>query len=191
MENVGNRKMNKPPENSSASDSLKPRNFLASLMEYYEEEEKEKTYLKELADKFSPKEPKNYPSVRSIVLDVHFRLEAIINYSLVYSLLAYNKKTLMFNVNDFNKISGEVSNIDYAKIMKIVENLKIYTPTSVKILWKANDLRVAFAHQHPKDSPKYEYFGESIFKRKTIERLIADLKVVISEHVTFISEGGD
>ena len=54
------------------------------------EEQEEETYLKELAGRYVPKEPKNYASVRSIVLDIHFRLEAILNNAINWYLCFYN-----------------------------------------------------------------------------------------------------
>ncbi|MFH0772583.1 MAG: hypothetical protein V1933_08195 [Candidatus Omnitrophota bacterium] len=86
------------------------------------------------------------------------------------------------------KINDGISGIDYAKKMKIIENLNIYTPAAINIFWKVNDLRVAFAHHYPENDSKYKYFRKSVFERRTVEKLIEDMRSVFSEEHTFIRQ---
>ena len=55
-------------------------NWFNAIQEHiYKEEHEEESYLKELAGRLALKEPRSYLSVRSIVLDVHFKLERILS----------------------------------------------------------------------------------------------------------------
>lgn len=165
--------------------------LLKAFPDFYTEELEEETYLKELASKYVLKDPKNYASVRSIVLDIHFRLEAILNNAISWYLCFYNKKRFIFSKDCAPKVADAISNIDYSKKLSVIKALNIFSPQAIKIFWKVNDLRVAFAHNYKKDNPKYLYNGVPIFKRKPIDELIADLKTVISEFVDFIEGDED
>ncbi|MFA6216686.1 MAG: hypothetical protein WDL87_03430 [Candidatus Omnitrophota bacterium] len=165
--------------------------ILGASVNVYKEEFGEEAYLEGLANKFVQKDPKNFSSVRSIVLDVHFRLETILNIILKWYLCFYNKKKIFFSKEDYYKLGDVVSNIDYAKKLAIVELLKIFNKQTVKIFWKTNDLRVAFSHNYKKDSPKYLFYGESIFKRKSVDKLIDGLELVREEFLSFIVSEDD
>ncbi len=156
-----------------------------------EKDQEDEAYLKELANKYVLKDPKNYSSVRSIVLDVHFKLEYHLDTAIKWYLCFYNRRKHIFSEGDYSKIGDVISNIDYAKKLKIVELLSIFSKQTIGIFWKTNDLRIAFAHNYKKDSPKYLFCGESIFNRKVIEKLISGLELAIAEFSEFIIEEGD
>lgn len=167
--------------------SIVSTHFFQAILEVIKKEQEDEIYIKELANKYCLKEPKNYVSVRSIILDIHFRLENCINMAITYYLCFYRKKELSFTKEEVSKILDEIANIDYAKKLKIIERLKIFTSSSITICWKINDLRVAFAHNYKRDSPKYLYYNDSIFKRKSIDKLIVDMRIVIEEFINFVN----
>lgn len=160
--------------------------FFQAILDSIKKEQEDGIYLNELANKYSPKEPRNYLTVRSIILDIHFRLENCINMSITSYLCFCRKKELSFTKEEVSKILDEIRNIEYAKKLRIIERLKFFSSPSITTFWKINDLRVAFAHNYKKDSHKYLYHNDPVFKRKTIDKVIADMRMVIEEFVNFI-----
>ena len=149
------------------------------LAKALEEKLEEEEYLKGLADKLSVSKKKNYTIARSIVMDVHLRLESMMNSCInVCCVVGAGKYDLQYKMD---KVNDAVSDIDFMKKIKIIESLSIVKPSSIATLIKMNNLRRAFAHGYQTEHKDYNYYGDSIFEKKTIEKLRVDYREILDE----------
>lgn len=142
-----------------------------TLSEFLQDEE-ERAHLELIANSYVVSGKKNYILARSIVLDIHITEEYYMNVIICLLFSAGCKKTDL-KLNWETMVQG-VGKIDYSKKLTIITEFSIFSPNSLEIMWKVNNLRRAFAHGHKDNSADYQYKGGSILERKTIDLLIGD-----------------
>ncbi|MBU1809115.1 MAG: hypothetical protein KJ661_06125 [Candidatus Omnitrophica bacterium] len=154
-------------------------NFSKSLMSAYIEIKQEEDYLNGLADSLSISKKKNYTTSRNIVLNIHLKLERIIDFCIVDCLFSGAKE--MELKADVATLIDVVSDIDFYKKLRIIKGLSACKPSSIKTLIKINNLRRAFAHGYKEEHKDYKYCGTLIFDKKTVEKLMADYGEISKE----------
>ena len=158
-----------------------------NLIRALEFREREEDRIKGLAKKYVENKPDSYIEARSIVLDIHCMLDDYLNVVLSFLCLFGGNKAYGFKYDKSQSgILEKFSDIDYAKKMAVVYLLKVFTPEAKEIFWAVNTVRVAFAHGKESTSDGFKYKGEFIFKHSTIDKLVADQKLVTKEWTNFI-----
>ncbi len=153
--------------------------FSEALMPAYLEMKQEEDYLNSLADRLSVSKKKNYTTSRNIVLNMHLKLERIIDFCIVDCL--FNGAKGMELRTDIATLIDVVSDIDFYKKLRIIKGLSACKPSSIKTLIKINNLRRAFAHGYREEHEDYKYCGTLIFEKKAVEKLMADYGEISKE----------
>ena len=152
--------------------------YADALMPAYHDIE-EQTYLHTLADSLSMSKKKNYAVSRNIVLDVHLKLERLINFCIMDCCF---KGAFLYGFKPgVGALIDAIFDIDFFKKINLMRGLAICKSSSIEMLVKINNLRNAFAHGYREGHKKYNYHGDSIFEAKTIKKLIADFNEIRKE----------
>lgn len=158
-----------------------------TIESFLKEQQEEEEYLKKRAAEFLPTQSKNYQIARSIVLDIHSQLDYIISVTLGL-ICIFGRKGRVLNKDkvDLSELTQDFYATPYSRRLMILEKLKVFTDSTVKILRNVNKLRNGFAHIYNKQAKHYEYGGESIFKKENIDKLIKDFEIVRKEYKEFL-----
>lgn len=142
----------------------------------------EEQYLSELAKKFVSNREKNFTFARSIIMDIHLSLEFIMNFGIAHvcTIGGKNIKGIKNRINP-SEVFETIADLNFSIKIKIVDKLRIFSPTSISILIKINKVRNAFAHGYDLRDRRYKYNGNSIMLKRTIDRVISDRKKTMDD----------
>jgi len=158
--------------------SLFPSDILAEYFKDYFEEYNEKQSWEALTTMFNIDRHKNFTNARNVILDYHLRLEREMNRSILFLCILGAKSILTI---DGDKFLDAISKIEFGKKIGLVDSLKICSESSLDIINKINNIRIAFAHSNKVDDKRFIYSGESIFLLKGIKKVQTDCITVMNE----------
>ncbi|NQT06647.1 MAG: hypothetical protein HQ575_03805 [Candidatus Omnitrophica bacterium] len=136
-------------------------------------------FLKETARQTVGKRGDRYNDTRSIVLNVHFGLEQLMNRIIAFSCSLGVAE--LGRDGRFKELVGAFSGMDYFKKLSITRALSVFSKESISILTIVNNVRRAFAHNYKEGHSDYKYKGTSIFNKETISKLLEDRRKIFRE----------
>ncbi len=152
------------------------------------EQQEEIKYLKEMAEKTVGRKGSKYNYTRSIVLNIHFRLDLMLSVILAITCNS-GSQALGYKPKKPTEVLDKISEVKYFQKMEIVKKLSIFTEKSIKVFSDINKIRNAFAHNYKEGHSKYNYNEKSVFAKRTVERLIEDYDKVRKEYIDKVVQG--
>ena len=138
-------------------------------------------YFQKLAEKFTASKGLNYHNASTIVLQLHIRLDRVIN-EFIVMLLDKGLREFGFHIRP-SSYSKDVATITFGKKLDLIKGLRVFSQDTLRILRMVNTVRNAFAHGDALNNPRYKYDNTSVFTKSGIEKLRNDYLSVIKEYV--------
>lgn len=144
--------------------------FQAFLAHY----KKEEGDWEVLVGRFTKGKHRNFQAARSIILDIHLRLDLLLSITIEY-LLIIGSDSLSLKPK-IEKLLETLSQLEIGRRIKIIANLGVLSAESLGVINAINNIRKAFVHVVKENSEAFNYNGESIFTLKGIRKVVDDFE---------------